>query len=138
MSFAICLNVVNHLHFNKKMFIWLEFVPQILFMESIFGYLVFCIMYKWSVDWYARGADGELLHGQPPNLLNMLIYMFLSPGTIIPGEQLYPGQVKKTQKANREWLDTHTLLCPGRCASVLGPYCCHLCSLDVVWQALLS
>ncbi|SAM02848.1 hypothetical protein [Absidia glauca] len=92
MSFAICLNVVNHLHFNKKMFIWLEFVPQILFMESIFGYLVFCIMYKWSVDWYARGADGELLRGQPPNLLNMLIYMFLSPGTIIPGEQLYSGQ----------------------------------------------
>ncbi|KAI8337465.1 V-type ATPase, V0 complex, 116kDa subunit family [Chlamydoabsidia padenii] len=92
MSFAICLNVVNHLHFNKKMFIWLEFVPQILFMESIFGYLVFCIMYKWSVDWYARGDDGELLRGQPPNLLNMLIYMFLSPGTIIPGEQLYSGQ----------------------------------------------
>ncbi|KAI8098874.1 V-type ATPase, V0 complex, 116kDa subunit family [Halteromyces radiatus] len=92
MSFAICLNVINNLHFRKKIFIWLEFVPQILFMESIFGYLVFCIMYKWSVDWYARDADGVLLRGQPPNLLNMLIYMFLSPGTIIPGEQLYSGQ----------------------------------------------
>lgn len=70
-------------------------------MEAIFGYLVFCIMYKWSVDWYARGADGELLRGQPPNLLNMLIYMFLSPGTIIPGEQLYSGQVTKTQRGEQ-------------------------------------
>ncbi|ORX53186.1 V0/A0 complex, 116-kDa subunit of ATPase [Hesseltinella vesiculosa] len=92
MTFAICLQVVNHLHFRKRMFIWLEFVPQILFMESIFGYLVFCIMYKWSVDWYERDAAGEYVRNAPPNLLNMLIYMFLSPGTILPGEQLYAGQ----------------------------------------------
>ncbi|CAO3649431.1 unnamed protein product [Cunninghamella blakesleeana] len=92
MSFAICLNVCNHLYYKKKIFIWLEFLPQILFMESIFGYLVFCIVYKWSVDWYERDAQGELIRNAPPNLLNMLIYMFLSPGKILPGEQLYSGQ----------------------------------------------
>ncbi|CAO3653774.1 unnamed protein product [Cunninghamella echinulata] len=92
MSFAICLNVYNHLYYKKKIYIWLEFLPQILFMESIFGYLVFCIIYKWSVNWYERDAQGELIRDAPPNLLNMLIYMFLSPGSIIPGEQLYTGQ----------------------------------------------
>jgi V-type H+-transporting ATPase subunit a len=37
MSFAICLNVPNHLHFKNKRFIIAEWLPQILFMESLFG-----------------------------------------------------------------------------------------------------
>ncbi|GAA5830204.1 hypothetical protein JCM11251_001267 [Rhodosporidiobolus azoricus] len=87
MSFAICLQVLNHLHFKRPELIWAEFLPQILFMESIFGYLVVCIIYKWSVDWEAVGR-------QPPNLLNMLIKMFLSPGNVdeSKGELLYRGQ----------------------------------------------
>ncbi|KAI8370412.1 V-type ATPase, V0 complex, 116kDa subunit family [Radiomyces spectabilis] len=92
MSFAICLNVYNHVHYGNQIFIWLEFLPQILFMECIFGYLVFCILYKWSVDWWAVDDQGHTLHNSPPNLLNMLIYMFLSPGKVDPQDQLYPGQ----------------------------------------------
>ncbi|GAA6004553.1 hypothetical protein JCM10207_000931 [Rhodosporidiobolus poonsookiae] len=85
MSFAICLQVLNHLHFKRPELIWAEFLPQILFMESIFGYLVVCIIYKWSVDWEEAGRN-------PPNLLTMLIKMFLSPGTVEADEQLYSGQ----------------------------------------------
>ncbi|KAM0756349.1 V0/A0 complex, 116-kDa subunit of ATPase [Meredithblackwellia eburnea MCA 4105] len=85
MSFAICLQVLNHLHFKKPELIWAEFLPQILFMESIFGYLLLCIIYKWSVNWEEVGKN-------PPNLLNMLIKLFLSPGNVAPEDQLYPGQ----------------------------------------------
>ncbi|KAL7423185.1 H(+)-transporting V0 sector ATPase subunit a [Cryptotrichosporon argae] len=85
MSFAICLQVPNHLHFKKWLNIYAEFIPQILFMWSIFGYLIICIIYKWSVDWTHSPTS-------PPGLLNMLIYMFLSPGSVDPDSQLYPGQ----------------------------------------------
>ncbi|KAL8283216.1 hypothetical protein RQP46_005994 [Phenoliferia psychrophenolica] len=85
MSFAICLQIFNHLHFKKPELIWAEFLPQILFMESIFGYLIACIVYKWSVNWEEAARN-------PPNLLNMLIKMFLSPGNVLPEDQLYPGQ----------------------------------------------
>jgi len=85
MTFALCLQVPNHLKFKNQSDIWTNFVPQMLFLQSIFGYLVVCIIYKWSVDWSKSPIS-------PPSLLNMLINMFLSPGTIDPGEQLYAGQ----------------------------------------------
>jgi len=85
MTFAICLQVPNHIRFKRRMDIWTNFVPQMLFLQSIFGYLVVCIIYKWTVNW-------ETSTTQPPSLLNMLIGMFLSPGSVEAETQLYPGQ----------------------------------------------
>ncbi len=85
MTFAICLQVPNHIRFKKPLNIYAEFIPQILFMQSIFGYLVICIVYKWSLDWTQQVNS-------PPGLLNMLIYMFLSPGSVSESQQLYSGQ----------------------------------------------
>ena len=92
MTFALLLNVPNHLHFKRPTWIWAELVPQMLFLESLFGYLVITIIYKWSTDWYAKDANGNNLHNSPPGLLNMLIYMFLKPGAVDPEQQLYAGQ----------------------------------------------
>jgi V-type H+-transporting ATPase subunit a len=85
MTFAICLQVPNHFHFKKMLNLYAEFIPQILFFHSIFGYLVVCIIYKWSIDWSQTDS-------QPPGLLNMLIYMFLSPGTVDESSRLFKGQ----------------------------------------------
>jgi V-type H+-transporting ATPase subunit a len=85
MTFALCLQVPNHLKFKRKQDIYTNFIPQIIFLQSIFGYLVICILYKWSIDW-SESATG------PPSLLNMLIEMFLAPGHVDPKKQLYRGQ----------------------------------------------
>jgi len=85
MTFALCLQLPNHLKFKKHVDIWTNFVPQIIFLESIFGYLVVCILFKWSYDWTDSPID-------PPSLLNMLISMFLKPGNVEKEALLYTGQ----------------------------------------------
>lgn len=85
MTYSLIFSYINARHFRKPIDIWGNFVPGMIFFQSIFGYLIVCIIYKWTVDWEAVGKPA-------PGLLNMLIYMFLQPGTLAGGERLYAGQ----------------------------------------------
>ncbi|EGX93409.1 vacuolar ATP synthase 98 kDa subunit [Cordyceps militaris CM01] len=85
MTYSLIFAYINAKHFRRPIDIWGNFVPGMIFFQSIFGYLVGCIVYKWTVDWNAIGKPA-------PGLLNMLIYMFLQPGTLPNGERLYAGQ----------------------------------------------
>jgi len=82
MEAGIVMSLFNHIHFGHTIDIFFEFIPQIVFMTSTFGYLVFLIFFKWL----SRSITTEA-----PYLINVFIDMFISFGHI-NGEELYDGQ----------------------------------------------
>ncbi|KAK3553165.1 hypothetical protein QTP86_031740 [Hemibagrus guttatus] len=86
MLFGVMLSLFNHIYFKKPLNIWLGFIPEIIFMSSLFGYLVLLIFYKWIA--YDASTSKEA-----PSLLIAFINMFLfnyNDPTIKP---LYRGQM---------------------------------------------
>lgn len=56
-----------------------QFVPQMIFLNSLFGYLSLLIIVKWCT-----GSQADLYH--------VMIYMFLSPTDDLGENQLFFGQ----------------------------------------------
>lgn len=71
-------------HFRQKFNVYLLFLPELLFLLCLFGYLVFMILYKW-LAFCARDSS------QAPSILIHFINMFVMQGKDIT--PLYPGQV---------------------------------------------
>ncbi|XP_077377237.1 V-type proton ATPase 116 kDa subunit a isoform X2 [Festucalex cinctus] len=83
MSFGVILSTFNHLHFRRKYNLYLVFLPEILFLLCLFGYLVFMILYKW-LFFSAKNSR------HAPSILIHFINMFLMQGDSV--QPLYPGQ----------------------------------------------
>jgi len=81
---GIFLSLLNALHFRHYIDIVGEFIPQMLFMNCLFGYMVFLIVYKWVKKW-------DLSKENPPFILQVMIFMFLKP-TSTDGVDMFPGQ----------------------------------------------
>ncbi|XP_043944145.1 V-type proton ATPase 116 kDa subunit a [Protopterus annectens] len=47
MIFGVILSLINHIYFRNVLNIVLQFIPEMIFIFSLFGYLVFMIIYKW-------------------------------------------------------------------------------------------
>ncbi|KAB5553753.1 hypothetical protein PHYPO_G00042290 [Pangasianodon hypophthalmus] len=85
MLFGVTLSLFNHIYFKKPLNIWLGFLPEIIFMSSLFGYLVLLIFYKWTA--YNAATSKEA-----PSLLIAFINMFLFNYNDPTVKQLYRGQ----------------------------------------------
>jgi V-type H+-transporting ATPase subunit a len=84
MSMGVILGLFNYIHFKKWVDIFGVFIPQLLFLWALFGYMDFLIFYKWANNWDGREA---------PFILNVMIDMFLKFPTVPETDFLFEGQV---------------------------------------------
>jgi V-type H+-transporting ATPase subunit a len=64
MLFGTFLKSTNAIYFGKWEDLIFEAIPQFLFMFVTFGYMSFCIIYKWLINW-----DGK----EPPSIIQLFI-----------------------------------------------------------------
>uniref|UniRef100_A0A673W943 V-type proton ATPase subunit a n=1 Tax=Salmo trutta TaxID=8032 RepID=A0A673W943_SALTR len=86
MLFGVSLSLFNHLYFKKPLNIYLGFIPEIVFMASLFGYLVILVFYKWL-------AYDAHTSRNAPSLLIAFINMFLFNYSDPTNQPLYRGQM---------------------------------------------
>ncbi|KAF2321876.1 hypothetical protein GH714_003305 [Hevea brasiliensis] len=79
MNLGIILSYFNARFFGNSLDIRYQFVPQIIFLNCLFGYLSLLIIIKWC-----SGSQADLYH--------VMIYMFLSPTDDLGENQLFWGQ----------------------------------------------
>uniref|UniRef100_A0A7I4DGP9 V-type proton ATPase subunit a n=2 Tax=Physcomitrium patens TaxID=3218 RepID=A0A7I4DGP9_PHYPA len=79
MNLGILLSYFNARYFRSALDVWYQFIPQLLFLNALFGYLSFLIILKWC-------------QGSKPDLYHIMIYMFLSPTEDLGENQLFIGQ----------------------------------------------
>jgi V-type H+-transporting ATPase subunit a len=122
MSVGIFLSLLNHFEYRDYKKVFFQFIPEIIFFEGIFGYLVFTIFLKWATDWVSIGEVA-------PSLLNLLIMMFMSPSAPIDNP-LYGHQC---------YYSCSLALADGACAqSTIAAACPASCAGDIEHVDTLS
>ncbi|GCC36886.1 hypothetical protein chiPu_0015386 [Chiloscyllium punctatum] len=76
MIFGVVLSIFNHIYFNNKINIILQFVPEMIFILSLFGYLVFMVIFKWCFYHVKNSqiAPSILIH-----FINMFLFSYNDP-----------------------------------------------------------
>uniref|UniRef100_A0A336M7G7 V-type proton ATPase subunit a n=2 Tax=Culicoides sonorensis TaxID=179676 RepID=A0A336M7G7_CULSO len=76
MIFGVCMSVVNYRHFRRGYSIFLEFLPQIIFLLLLFAYMCFMMFAKWI--WYGpKMTESAYTPACAPSVLILFINMML-------------------------------------------------------------
>ena len=76
MSLGICMKAVNAITFKSKTDFFFEFIPQIVLLSVLFGYMNILIIIKWLTDFTNQENNA-------PSIINTMINIPLKGGAII-------------------------------------------------------
>ncbi|XP_078662171.1 V-type proton ATPase 116 kDa subunit a 1-like isoform X12 [Branchiostoma floridae x Branchiostoma belcheri] len=85
MSFGVCLSLSNYRFFKDPLSMFSVFIPQLMFLMCIFGYMVIIIFFKWIA------YDASISY-KAPSLLITMINMFLFKFPDSQDDYMYSGQ----------------------------------------------
>lgn len=75
MSMGVLMKALNALHFGRYIEFTFEFIPQIILLLCLFGFMDLLIIVKWLTNWDATvGAS-------PPSIISLMIQMCLNFGS---------------------------------------------------------
>ena len=92
MVIGIFLRGLNNLYFKDNIGFFFEFIPQLIFMLLLFGYMVVLIFIKWVTDY-------SLDTSRAPSIITILMNLALKNGSV-EGKPVW-GTVLKEEKVNR-------------------------------------
>jgi V-type H+-transporting ATPase subunit a len=73
MSLGVCMKAVNSIYFKRWLDLYHEFIPQIVLLWVLFGYMDVLIILKWLTNYEGK-------EGTAPSVISMMINMGLKRG----------------------------------------------------------
>lgn len=101
------MKAANAIHRKSKVDFFFEFVPQIVMMLCLFGWMDLLIIVKWCTDWTPIMDAGQ---GNPPSIISTMIAMFLNMGKIADTDSPIIG-TRTTQPIISTFLLCIALIC---------------------------
>jgi V-type H+-transporting ATPase subunit a len=74
MTGGIILRGMNAVYFKSSIDFFFEFIPQLIFMLALFGYMIIMIFIKWNIDWTDQT-------NMAPSIITQLMNIFLKFGS---------------------------------------------------------
>lgn len=100
MLFGVSLSLWNHMYFKKRISVYVEFIPQVIFMTVLFFYMVLLMFMKWTMFGPSPPyfGDERFVKTSPfcaPSILITFINMMLFKSTEVPevcDAEIFAGQ----------------------------------------------
>ena len=103
MTLGIILRGLNNLFFEDYLGFFFEFIPQIIFMLLLFGYMIALIFIKWGTDYSKNTANA-------PSIITILMNLALNHGSV-DGKPVW-SSVKIEERTNQIFFLTALICIP--------------------------